>query len=232
MGVGASELLGASGSRPSEGPIGTRKLNNGINMPVLGFGTDLLDLDNDGDLDIVVANGDLHDNIQAFNDGLRWKQPGQILLNDGSGTFRELARSEVGDFGEPGVGRGTLTLDIDHNGGLDLVVSYSRDRARLFRNRAARGSWIGFELLADGPNPAAIGSRVTVESEGRRQVEAVVAGSSYASSSDPRVHFGLGEGGERVDVEVVWPDGSRVRWKDLAAGRYHRLHQRPVDDGS
>jgi hypothetical protein len=196
-----------------------------LSLPVLGFGTDLLDLDNDGDLDIVVANGDLHPNVHQFNDGLSWRQPGQVFLNDGQGRFSELAGSEVGDFAIPRVGRGTLTVDLDQDGRLDLVVSYNQDSARVFHNQGPDGAWIGFRLTDQGPNRAAIGARITTVAAGRVQTASLLAGSGYASSSDPRVHFGLGAHSDSVDIEVTWPDGAAQRWKDLSPGVYYSLRR-------
>ncbi|MBZ0114284.1 MAG: CRTAC1 family protein [Thermoanaerobaculia bacterium] len=196
-----------------------------LSLPVLGFGTDLLDIDNDGDLDIVVANGDLHSNVQLFNDGLSWKQPGQIFLNDGRGRFSELPGADVGDFATPRVGRGTLTVDLDQDGRLDLVVSYNQDRARAFHNEGPDGAWIGFRLTDRAPNHSAIGARITAVAAGRSQTASVMAGSGYASSSDPRVHFGLGPASDSVDVEVTWPDGTAQRWKSLGSRAYYILRR-------
>ena len=82
-------------------------------FPVVGFGTDLLDLDNDGDLDILVTNGHVIDNIELIDDSQSFKQPCQVFLNEGGATFREMAPSAIGDISKARVGRGTITLDFE-----------------------------------------------------------------------------------------------------------------------
>ena len=212
-----------------EGFVDARR-QAGLHAPsyaVLGFGTDLLDLDNDGALDLLVTNGDVLDNIELINDALRHAQPGQIFRGDGGGHFTELAAERVGDFAAPRVGRGLAILDFDDDGRLDVLVSYNDDRARLFRNQApATGHWIGFDLRGPIGNTHAIGTRVTIEAGDRRWVDEVKAGSSYLTSSDPRLHFGLGTV-ETIDrVTLRWPDGQVDTWTDLAIDRYHRLSPR------
>ena len=209
-----------------EGFVDARR-QAGLHAPsyaVLGFGTDLLDLDNDGALDLLVTNGDVLDNVELINDALRHAQPGQIFRGDGAGRFSELAAKQVGDFATPRVGRGLAILDFDDDGRLDVLVSYNDDRARLFQNQtAASNHWIGFDLEGPGANTRAIGTRVTLEAGDRRWVDEVKAGSSYLTSSDPRLHFGLGTV-ETIDrVTLRWPNGQVDTWTDLAVDRYHRL---------
>ncbi len=196
---------------------------HGPSLMVLGFGTDWLDLDHDGDLDLVVINGDVLDNVEQIHDGLTFRQPGQIFLNDGRGRFTELPAAQVGDLAVPRVGRGSIVLDFDDDGRLDLAVAYNHDRARLFHHQGEVGQWIGFRLRGAGKNTGAIGARVVVFAAGRQQLEEVRAGSSYLTSSDPRLHFGLGAADHVDRVVIHWPDGQTTELRNLAAGRYHSL---------
>jgi hypothetical protein len=211
--------LGAGAGQFFEHATATAGLTAG-SLPVLGFGTDLADLDNDGDLDLVVINGDVLDNIEQFNDGLTWRQPGQLFANDGQGRFEQLPAAATGPLAEPRVGRGSMTLDFDNDGALDLAVSYNGDRARLYRNQRG-GSWIGIELIGAG----AIGARVTVQAGGRRQLAEIHAGSSYQSSGDPRLHFGLEPAHAADSVTVRWPDGAVRRLLGVPASRYLRIER-------
>jgi hypothetical protein len=192
----------------------------------LGFGTDLLDLDGDGDLDIFVANGHVIDDIEVVDDSITWRQPSQVFLNDGQGHFAELDAEMVGPLSIPRVARGSITLDYDNDGRLDLLVSFNNDRARLFRNvHGPAGHWIGFSLEAETPNPEAVGARVIVETEDGTQIEEVKSGSSYETGSDPRLYFGLGPAPRVSRVTVRWPGGATQQFEGLSAGRYYRLRQ-------
>ncbi len=192
-------------------------------LPV-GFGTDLLDADNDADLDLVVANGHVIDNISLIDDAQSFAQPGQLFLNDGSGVLSLVSPELAGDIAAPKVGRGTITLDFDNDGRLDLVITENNGPARLYRNVATAGNWIGFELETKGANRDAIGARITVAASGRSLSEEKKAGSSYQTSGDPRVHFGLGAATSAM-VTVRWPNGDEVSYGELSAGRYHRLER-------
>jgi enediyne biosynthesis protein E4 len=200
----------------------------GPSLPVLGFGTDMLDVDHDGDLDLVVVNGDVLDNVELFNDGLSWRQKGQVFLNDGTARFTEMDGRRFPAFATPRVGRGSMTLDFDNDGHLDFLVSYNNDHARLFRHHGTSGHWIGFQLIGTGKNTGAIGARVTIESAYRSQVAEVKAGSSYLSSGDPRLHFGLGPASQADRVTIRWPNGDTQIVEHLPAGHYHVIVQAPL----
>lgn len=198
----------------------------GPSLPYVGFGTDLLDVDNDGDLDIYVANGHVIDNIHLSNDAFTWKQPDQVFLNTGRGAFRELAAGKAGEISVPRAGRGQVTLDYDNDGRLDVLVTHSEARARLYRNECrSGGGWIGFLLVGRGGNRDAVGARVTVVREGGSLTEERRAGASYQCSHDPRMHFGLGDADAAQEVRITWPGGSRQILGGLPGGSYYRVVQ-------
>ncbi|MEE8585649.1 MAG: CRTAC1 family protein [Acidobacteriota bacterium] len=192
-------------------------------IPV-GFGVDLLDLDNDGDLDLFVSNGHVIDNIERIDDAQTFRQPSQAFRNDGEGNFAELPAAMLAGLSIPRVGRATVTLDYDNDGRLDVLVSYNNDRARLFRNLYPRaGNWIGFILSSQQGNRDALGARVRIESGGRAQTAERISASSYQSSNDPRLHFGLGSASQADQVTIRWPSGKVQILRNLSAGRYHRI---------
>jgi hypothetical protein len=189
----------------------------------LGFGNNFGDLDNDGDLDIFTANGHVMDDTQELNEVTRYRQPHQVLFNDGAGHFRELNSVESGDVSEPRVGRGSVLIDYDNDGHLDVFVVHNIDRARLFRNTHRSGQFIGFALEGRKSNRTAAGARVTIEVAGKKQMREVQAGGSYASSNDPRVHFGIAHATRVESVSVRWPSGDTQTFGPLAGGRYWTL---------
>ncbi|MEM7244183.1 MAG: CRTAC1 family protein [Acidobacteriota bacterium] len=195
----------------------------GPSFPMLGFGTDLLDLDNDGDLDLFVTNGHVMDNIAETDDGFSHAQRAQVFLND-AGRFTELAADRLGAPASPIVGRGTITTDLDDDGRLDVVVTCNDGPVRVFQNTAEdAGAWIGFSLVGTTGHASALGARVTVETAGRRLTEERRSGSSYQTSQDPRLHFGLGDAQVAERVTVRWPGGAEQVFADLACCRYYRL---------
>ena len=130
--------------------------------------------------------------------------------------------------------RGMASWDFDHDGDLDLVINHNpgdsgiaeRSRPSLLRNDFDHGrSWLQVELVGTRSNREAIGSLVTIETGGSRQIRHAHAGSAYASQSSSRLHFGLGDA-ERIDrLGVRWPDGSTENFADLAARQLIRITQ-------
>ena len=210
---------------------GTRNagLYEGTLMQV-GFGVDFLDADNDGDLDLFVTNGHVIDNIELTDDAQSFRQPSQLFLNNGAGRFALVAAEVAGDISVPGVGRGTLTFDYDNDGRLDVLVTRNNGPVNLYRNsRQQASNWIGFDLRGRDSNRDAIGARVTLEAGGHRTVEEKKAGSSYQTSGDPRLHFGLGEAENASKVTIRWPGGAEQSFENLAGGYYYRVEQGVTD---
>jgi hypothetical protein len=211
---------GPRGFRHDERKLGVREPT----LPWVGFGCALLDLDDDADLDLVIANGHIIDNIAEALPGSTHAQPGQAFLNDGTGRLVVADAARAGALARPAVARGLMPIDLDSDGRLDLVVTANGGPARVLRNACEpHGHWVGFELAATGANTRAIGSRVTVETAGRTQWRERRAGSSYQCGSDPRLHFGLGDATEVARVTVRWPDATTSTFERLAADRYWRL---------
>jgi hypothetical protein len=178
-----------------------------ISLLMSGWGTDFFDHDNDGDLDLVVANGHPMDDIELDSDIITTAQRPFLFENDGRGVFREIGARLGPFFTTPEAGRGLATADFDNDGDIDLLFSPNNRAATLLRNDggAAAGNWITMRLEGSRSNRDAIGARVIVTAGGRRQVEEVRSGSSYVSQNDMRLHFGLGSAGRVDAIEIRWP---------------------------
>ncbi len=174
-----------------------------------GWGAGLRDFDNDGWKDLFAARSHVLDNVERIHSGLRYKEPA-VLLRNGGGKFR-LAELN----GAPAVaGRGAAFGDLNNDGAMDVVVSVLEERPLVFLNRRPAGQWLTLRLIGTKSNRDGIGAKVRV---GRQLVEAHTVG-SYLSSSDPRVHFGLGDE-TRVTVRIEWPSGQVQTLENVAAGQ-------------
>ena len=170
---------------------------------LLGFGTGFLDADNDGHLDIFVANGHIFPNVEQTTDVLSYRQPNQLFYNQSDGTFTEVR------FEAPrAVSRGTLFGDYDNDGDTDLLVTQLNGKVTLLRNEGESAhNWLRLKLVGTRSNRDGIGTRVTMRIGTKSQIREVHRGYSYLSSNDPRVLFGLG-GQTVIDkLEIRWQSG-------------------------
>ena len=184
----------------------------------LAFGVAFCDLDHDGDLDLAVANGHIHDNAAEINENSAYAQRNQILANDGKGRFEELA--DVG-MDPVLVSRGLVPADLDGDGDLDLAIINSNGPAEIYENLrgAETGNWILLDLVSASANRFAIGARVEVPTEDGVQVRERRTASSFMSQAALTLHFGLAEATVVPPLTVRWPDGRRSRYSDLPVNR-------------
>ncbi len=183
----------------------------------VGFGIGLADFDQDGYLDVAIANGHIIHNVDQWGATGRYRQPNQILRNRGDGTFVEVADAGL-DVVLPS--RGLALSDLDGDGDPDLAISNSNDRAEIYRNVSpAPGGWL--QLSLDGGRPA-VGAAVELETGERRQWRQLRAASSYMSQGSSVLHFGLGAAPRADTVRLRWPGGRRLELHDLPANR--RIH--------
>ena len=192
----------------------------------VGWGAKFLDYDNDGNLDLIIANGHINQAVELTRGEVKYREPLLLLHNDGKGAFDNVA-SEAGPvFQSSYSARGLAVGDFDNDGGPDVVFTTLNGSPVLLRNNVGKdNSWIGFDLQGTRSNRDAIGTRITVFSGGRRLVRWITGGSSYLSSHDKRVVVGLGHSppGIIVRAEIRWPNGNLQSLSDLEPSRYHRI---------
>ena len=166
----------------------------------LAWGVDFIDFNNDGWLDLFIANGHLDDNIAEIDPIGTYAQPNQLFLNDRGIRFSENPDPAIA---QQKVSRGTAFGDIDNDGDIDIVVSNLKDAPTVLRNdRNNASQWLSVKLVGTRCNRDAIGARVTVVSGGLTQMREVKSGSGYLSQNDLRLHFGLADA-TRVDTLTV-----------------------------
>jgi hypothetical protein len=214
-------------------------------LPYVTFGAKFLDFDNDGWLDLIIANGHVQDNIAQFERGATYRQPTQLFRNEAGQKYREVTAQMEEMARRPIVGRGLAIGDYDNDGWTDVLIVDSEGKPLLLQNTGFRGPgsrardkspsdsrppapgldhWIGFRLIGTGRiNRDGYGAVVTVEAGGRKMVRHCHADGSYLSSSDPRVRFGLGTA-DRIDkLSARWPNGRIETFPALPVDRYHTL---------
>jgi enediyne biosynthesis protein E4 len=189
----------------------------------LGFGCMFLDVDLDGALDLVVANGHIDETVRNIRGNTGYAQAPQLFLNRGSGKFHDAADAMGGGFEAPKVGRGLAYADFDRDGDLDILMTTNNGPAYLYRNdQMEKSQSIRFHLRGTKSNRDAIGAVVRIFHGGQAQSRVVRGGSSYLSQSELPVTFGLGLR-EKIDRVVIdWPSGRTEEYKDLRAGQGYK----------
>ena len=191
-------------------------------LPYLAWGVDFVDFNNDGWLDLFVANGHLDDNIAAIDPIGTYAQPNHLFWNNQGTSF------EIIDVGvSPKVSRGAAFGDIDNDGDVDIVVANLKDMPTVLRNDGGNsGNWLSVKLVGTHCTRDAIGARVTVTAGELTQIREVKSGSGYLSQNDMRLHFGIGDVKRVNSVTVRWVCGHVETFKDVRANQVFVIEER------
>ncbi len=193
-------------------------------LPFVGWGTGFLDYDNDGLLDLFVANGHVYPEVDRHPWGTSFRQRPLLFRNLDGRRFEPVPPAPGSGLAVVVTARGAAFGDFDNDGRTDVVINCVDSPPKLLRNVFPGGNWLGVELVP-GPRslPAGIGSVIRLKAGGRSQRRDVYTGGSFASHSDQRQVFGLGSV-SRVDrLEIRWPSGTLQVVEGPAINRYHRI---------
>lgn len=192
----------------------------GINSDALGWGAMFADVDNDGYPDLLVVNGHVYPEVDAAKLGATFRERRFLYQNLGNGKFHDISTSSGLGLQVPQSGRGLAIADLWNDGRLSAVVNNLSDLPMLLVNQAKNSNhWLGLRLIGTNSNRSAIGARVTLVGSKRKWVDEVRSGSSYDSSSDLRLHFGLGSETKLKGVQVRWPNGETEEFQPPTVDR-------------
>ena len=193
----------------------------GVNIRMIGrrvrvnWGSFFFDFDNDSYLDLYIVSGYLGGDTVAGNP---LEQPNTLMRNEGDGTFTDV--SWISGADDPGVGRGSVYLDYDNDGCLDLLVANLGQRARLFRNACEWGNnWLAVDVVGTHANRDGLGARLELEAGGRLQIREVATGHSHMGQNVATAHFGLADAPNVDSLTVRWPNGAVQTLTDLPPNR-------------
>lgn len=187
-----------------------------------GWGLKFFDFDNDGNLDLFLANGNPDDLIEKMAPQVKYEEPMLLFRNTGS-AFKNVSAESGPAFAKPLSARGMAIGDFNNDGALDVLVSVNNGAPLLLKNNVgAQNHWLGIKLIGKKSNPDAIGARITYQAQDLKRSRMKVGGGSYLSDHDPRIVLGIARRPKIDWLEVKWPlPGGRVqRFTDLPIDRY------------
>ena len=188
----------------------------GLNTRYLGWGAMFFDFDNDTWPDLLLVNGHVYPEVDEHDLGAAYRQPRVLYRNNGDGTFTDISGLAGPALQAARSGRGLAVGDLWNDGGLEAVISNMHDRPALLVNRApSENHWLTIRTAGTRSNRDGIGARLTLKLRSRALADEVRSGSSYNSSSDLRVHFGLGRSPAVEYLEVRWPSGLVERFREF-----------------
>ena len=191
-----------------------------------GWGAKFIDYDNDGWKDLFVAQGHVMDNIQLTQPQLRYLEPPLLLRNNGK-TFVDVSAQGGEVFRTPRAARGAAFGDLNNDGAVDVVINCNNEPAVVLENQCSTGNhWLTVDTRGTSSNRDGIGTQIrVVTASGPEQYAMVTTGSSYLSSNDKRVHFGLGRNLEVKLLELKWPSGKVQKIENVRADQILKVSE-------
>ena len=188
-----------------------------IKAQYASWGGSFIDFDNDGNLDVVIVNGDLH-----YLNG--WEA--LLLENDGTGVFKDASQKGGAFFRTKFRGRGATVFDFDNDGRMDILTTNIADRPVLLRNRDTSGNtWIALDLEGTKSNRDGFGAKVTLKAGGRTVRAEARCPTTYLFQGDRRLHFGLGKASKVDSIEIAWPSGQSQRLENVRPGQILKVRE-------
>ena len=192
-----------------------------------GWGLKFFDYDNDGNLDLIIANGHPDDLIENIYDNVKYREPLLLFRNSGKG-LKNVSMESGPLFSRPMSARGLAIGDFDNDGAVDVLISNNNEAPVLLRNNVGRQNhWLGIKLVGKRANIDAVGARVSYQAGDIKRSRMKVGGGSYLSSHDPRMVLGIGQRTKLDWVEINWPQpsGLKQRYTDLPIDRYITIRE-------
>ena len=198
----------------------------GLYTKYLGWGTMFLDFDNDGWPDLLLVNGHVYPEVDKNNLGSNYEEPRILYHNLGKGAFADISAGAGPGINARASSRGLAIGDLWNDGRISAVITNLNAVPSLLVNQVRSvNHWIGIRTVGTKSNRDGIGARVSVTASARTLVDEVRSGSSYNSSSDMRVHFGLGSATTVNSVQIRWPSGLQEHFDNLPADSIHTLKE-------
>jgi enediyne biosynthesis protein E4 len=189
------------------------------------WGTGIFDFDNDGWKDIFTANAAILDNSEAVSH-LPYKLRNSLLRNNRDGTFTDVAAYAGAGFGVPAAHRGAAFGDLNNDGRIDIVTNCLNDRPEILMNRSVdTNHWLLINLVGTVSNRDGLGAKIKITTKEGTRYNHATTSVGYGSSSDKRVHFGLGAASKADEIEVLWPSGITQKASDVAGNQILTLHE-------
>jgi enediyne biosynthesis protein E4 len=203
----------------------TRFSRIGVETHYICWGAGIVDLDNDGYPDLFMVSGSVYPEVERKLPQYANKNPRSVFRNLGNGTFEELVEQAGPGVAEAHCSRGCAFGDFDNDGDVDILIVNLNEPPSLLRNDlSGNQNWLKVKLEGVKSNRSAIGARVLVRYGSKVQAQAVVSQSSFYSSNDPRLHFGLGAS-RTADIEVHWPNGVLEQFPGVKSNQWLKLRE-------